>query len=286
MQAVKLLFLFFCLSCKQEQPQVTSKSIQEKKVGQLKNENKNSLRIDYINSFQDSSLHYITGIQRNDDEIDYESIDKEARKKPIKIYDEYSSRYALPIPFVKKYFNFDSVIWIYNIHSQLIGKGKYVRHELYDESISSSYVAVYRIDTIQIKGHHLFNIPFFYSNNRSEDFNLVKWIKNPTLSLSQKSLLTKNEYQERIENSDLKTFQYSYKGEIFTFHSDGNITIFSNKTSKSIYNLENAIIFDMSSTHFIHNEKPVFLLSCGQPETDYFYSLTLAWDGQKFIILK
>jgi hypothetical protein len=285
-----VVMLLFMYSCQQKKTTDILEGNLDQAEMQIEGErqNKSPLRLDFINLHEDSSFYYIFScVKIDNDEIDYKIVDKEARKKPLKIFDDSKSSYEIPTHIVEKYFLVDSIIWIYNVHSTLIGKGKYIRHELHDLSSSISYVGVYKIEIMKNENHYLLHLPFYYSNKKSLEPNLVKWIDNPKLSLAQNQLKIKNEYQERIESSDIEIFQYKYNGEVYTFYSDWNINVFSDKIlGKRIFTLENAMIIDMSSTNFLYNNKPVFLLACAQPETDNFYSLTLCWDGEKFGYIK
>jgi hypothetical protein len=169
------------------------------------------------------------------------------------------------------------------VHGHCIGYGVYLGHELYDQNISSELVSVY-IMSYNNKYTGLMNEPLYYSNNKFDQHNLVKWVDNAILSNGIKKQVIKNEYLDYIDKEDVKLYQYKYFDETYTFYSNGNINVFMEKTGKStlVFFEKNAMIFDMTSTQFLKNSKPVFLLACGQPESDYTFNLTLMWDGKEF----
>lgn len=212
----------------------------------------------------------------------FENIEEEAVKHKLSQIDEYSTRYAVLESHSDEYFETDKEIWIYNKHSNLIAKGKFVRHELYDQNIDAELISVYDLDFLD-KSKTLLNTPLYYANVPTEALNEVKWKKNPVLTEIEKNLITPNEFTERVDKSEYKIFKYSYNGDTFTFYSDGNIYCFLNgEMTTLVFKEENAMIFDITPTAFIQNGKPVFLLSCGQPETDYFYNYALVWNGKSY----
>ncbi|MBL0099066.1 MAG: hypothetical protein IPP49_02625 [Saprospiraceae bacterium] len=130
--------------------------------------------------------------------------------------DEYSIRYAVLESHSKEYFETDKEIWIYNVHSKLIAKGKFVRHELYDQNIELELISVYDLNFLD-PTNNLLNIPFYYANIPAKRLNEVKWKNNPVLNENEKGLISPNEFTQRVDKSESKVFQYSYCGETFTF---------------------------------------------------------------------
>jgi hypothetical protein len=246
---------------------------------------KKQLYIGYLNSFSenmDNAQFFCSARLKRSAQDKFEEIETEAVKHKISQIDEYSTRYAVLESHSDEYFETDKEIWIYNIHSNLIAKGKFVRHELYDQNIDSELISAYDLDFLD-KSKTLLNIPFYYANIPTEALNEVKWKNNPVLNDKEKILVTPNEFTKRVDKSENKVFKYIYNGETYTFFSDGNIYCFLSAALTSIvFKEENAMIFDMTSTAFIQNGKPVFLLSCGQPETDYFYNYALVWNGKSY----
>ncbi len=243
------------------------------------------LYIGYLNSFSenmDNAQFFCSARIKKIAQNKFEEIETEAVKHKISQIDEYSTRYAVLASHSDEYFETDKEIWIYNAQSNLIAKGKFVRHELYDQNIESELISVYEIDYFD-KTDNSLNVPFYYSNIPSEGINEVKWKDNPVLNDKENSLLAPNEFTNRVDKSEYKVFKYTYNGETFTFYSDGNIYCFLNGDMTTlVFKEENSMIFEMTPTAFIQNGKPVFLLSCGQPESDYFYNYALVWNGKSY----
>lgn len=275
-------WIIACMSCKDSNEKCDERSQIE--VVKDKAQEK-PLFIGYINSFSDDidqAQFFCSARLKKGAQDKFEDIETEAVKHMISQIDEYSTRYAVLASHSDKYFVTDKEIWIYNVHSKLIAKGKFVRHELYDQNIDSELISVYNLDFLD-KTKTLLNIPLYYANISNERLNEVKWKNNLELTEIEKNLITPTVFTERVDKSENKIFKYCYNGETFTFYSDGNIyCILSRELTTIVFKEENAMIFDMTATAFIQNGKPVFLLSCGQPETDYFYNYALIWNGKSY----
>jgi hypothetical protein len=270
------------MSCKD--PSI--KSDERSKVDVVKHQaQEKQLYIGYLNSFSeniDNAQFFCSARLKKSAQEKFEEIETEAVKHKISQIDEYSTRYAVLESHSDEFFETDKEIWIYNVQSKLVAKGKFVRHELYDQNIDSELISVYDLDFLD-KTKTALNVPFYYANSPTKRLNEVKWEHNPVLTEIEKNLITPNEFAKRVDKSENIVFKYIYNGETFTFLSDGNIYCFLNSALTSIvFKEENAMIFDMTSTAFIQNGKPVFLLSCGQPETDYFYNYALGWNGKSY----
>ena len=285
---IKKIYIYICcfmiawMSCKDPIKKPDDRSQIEVVKHQTQ---ENPLFIGYLYSFSediDNAQFFCSARLKKDAQDKYVDIETEAIKNKISQIDEYSIRYAVLESHSKEYFETDKEIWIYNVHSKLIAKGKFVRHELYDQNIESELISVYDLNFLD-PTNNLLNIPFYYANIPAKRLNEVKWKNNPVLNENEKGLISPNEFTQRVDKSESKVFQYSYCGETFTFYSDGNIYGFLNdELTKIVFKEENAMIYDMTSTAFIQNGKPVFLLSCGQPETDYFYNYALVWNGKLY----
>jgi hypothetical protein len=286
--ALKNFFIFlFCsvtafLSC--NDPAKKSYESRPVEVVMPKAQDK-QLYIGYLNSFSeemDKTQIFCSARLKRNAHDKYQDIEAEAVKHKISQIDEYSTRYAVLESHSDEYFETHKEIWIYNAKSNLIAKGKFMRHELYDQDLESELISVYDLQYLN-KTDNLINAPFYYSNIPSEGLNEVKWKDNPVLTEIEKNLITPNEFTKRVDKSENKIFKFSYNGKSFTFYSDGSIYCFiDGDMSTLVFKEENAMIFDMISTAFIQNGKPVFLLSCGQPETDYFYNYALVWNGKSY----
>lgn len=249
-----------------------------------------SLYIGYLNTFLEnendtSNVFYCSARLRKGFQNMFEEIQTEAIKNKGVQIDEFITRYAVLPTHSDKYFEIDKEIWVYNVHSKLIAKGKFIKHELLDQNIDSELISVYNLNFLE-KTRTLDNIPFYYANIPNDRSIEVKWTNYKVLTEAEKNLITVNEFVERVDKSENKVYKYNYNGETFTFFSDGNIyMMLSSSTTTLVFKEEDAMIFDMTPTAFVQNGKPIFLLSCGQPETDYFYSLALIWNGSSYIAI-
>lgn len=272
---ISLALIFIFLSCRHQQNTSGQAPLIESVAS--------NLHIDFIQPHSDDTIYSVPGKFNVIDTIGdiFELINEASVEYLIKEYEDGEARYAVPQNLSDKYFVFDKNINIYDKSCKLVGKGNYLRHELYNLAGGSEIVSIYNIKaSTKDKAK-----PYFMANQENTTLRQGEFVPNSELDQSQKGLLISNEY---VGRSDINTMKYRYKDEFITFYCDGNLTCFYGKgiNSKKVFFAENTMFHDVFFTHFIQNDMPIFLINGGQPETDFLYSFALGWNGSEFKVIK
>lgn len=255
---------------------------------------------DYLQPFPDSNLFYSTSyIEKTKsfisfDEISremvkpsnvqkieiYDFIFKEAKKHPIinyfdSISNEQIRRFLVPKILSEKFIPCNKIIWVYNNQSQLIAKGNFRQDEVFEDRYQSKIVSVYNLDYFN---KNKTDKPFYYGTEKNEATNDVKQINQ-----HQIKKVTSDDRHGHIaiydfeELKDSKFFHYKFKDKVYTFVSNKHITMYITENGKTYipcFDFIEGKILDVTPTHFIKGENPVFLISYRKENSNQVLSST------------
>ena len=251
--------------------------------------NQNVAYVGFIETFDFSNENEVyIGLYLLQDEISEDEYLKIEKLADSLIYeDDENSRYKFPENVSRKYFDLRglSKLSIYDNQNRFVSHAEFLRVEFFNQSISSSFIAVYKTDK-KIKSGAMYGISNFTEATKPINYD----IKEDTI-LTQK-VLTKLKvampYYGLANNG--KHIQYKNSDSTISIvNSDefAYIVLSHAKEFKVLYkspDLEN--ITDVLVVPQMNHKLPYLLTRNVKPETDVMWDKLLYYDGTKYIDTK
>lgn len=225
----------------------------------------------YINLYLNEGFDYessINTIKANLDLIDFEEI-------------EFSSR--IKTDYATVYLNLKGLdtIFFYNKYNELIGSGIFKRAEYYENMITEGFIGVYKTSIFN------YSQKPYYASNCKKIFiktGLVKSENNilenkiiDTYKIDKNSIIETSHFIYSMDNADYSIISYNfpYLNSILVKHKEGKLI--------KLFETGKDYIFDeLFISAFEFNNKPIFIAGFKRPESDYYFTAPLFYDGEEY----
>ena len=228
----------------------------------------------YINLYLNEGFDYessVNIIEENLDLLIFEDKHTEISRKRIKI------------DCATKYFNLKGLetIYFYNKYNELIGSGIFKRAELYD-NFERDFIAVYKpsISDNSQKPYYASNCELHFTKTelvKTENKNLENKIIS-TYKIDKNSIYKTSHFKYSKDNSDYSIISYEFPNlnSILVKHKEGKL--------KKLYETlgKNYILRELFISAFEYNNKPIFIVGFGKPDSGYQEIIPLFYDGEEY----
>jgi len=233
----------------------------------------------YINLFFNEGFEYKSSINTIMDNLDL-----------LVFEDDGISRKRIKLDYATKYFNLKKLdtIYFYNNFNELIGSGIFKRAEYVDHMIQEDFIAVYKPFI-----SHNSQKPFYASNCKISN-KKTKWIKSENKDLENKIISTYNinrssmlkiyHFTNYESNTTYSMVSYDYLKVTYDFpYLNSFIVKYKNGKLTKIYETgSDYILDDIFISAFTFNNNPIIIVDVTRPESDYFDTVPLFYDGEGY----
>lgn len=226
----------------------------------------------YINIFFNEGFKYKSSINTIMDNLDL-----------LVFEDDGISRKRIKIDCATKYFNLKGLdtIYFYNNYNELIGSGIFKRAEYVDYIIEEDFIAVYK------PSRSNYSQKPYYASNCKKSFIKTGLVKSEnkkienkiieTYKIDRNSIIETSHFTYSMDKADYSIISYDfpYLNSILVKHKEGKLI--------KLYETGKDYIFDdFFITAFEFNNKPIFIAGFKRPESDYYFTASLFYDGEGY----
>jgi len=236
--------------------------------------------IGFVQKFQESDEFY-TDIYFKDP-YDYRNYEDVAKLVDSVIFqDDETKRSRIPFEYANQYFDLSGIgtIEIFSSSGNLLTTGELTRIELFDDMITSGFVAVYKLVDPKISdfsyciGNNKWQLDQTQSYAAFSSEELSSSI-NKMLNLQDKQLWEMEHFRLMPTNESYSVISADTTAFIVETMNDKMTVLYSSDYSESI----NAIVI----LPIRINDKPILLANCTVPETDSDWTILLTFDGKEY----